>query len=57
MKPCKMLYDDGQWYEGTITGFEIEKDENVWKYIITFSDGESTFACKDDPVVEFPSIQ
>ena len=52
-----MLYDDGQWYEGTITGFEIEKDENVWKYIITFSDGESTFACKDDPVVEFPSIQ
>ena len=51
MKPCKLLYEDGQWYEGTITG--CEKDENVWKYKITFSDGESTYASRDDPEVEF----
>ena len=56
MKPCKVLYDDGQWYEGTITGCELDKDENVWKYQITFADGESTYASRDDPEVEFPSI-
>ena len=55
MKPCKVLYDDGQRCDGTITG--CEKDENVWKYKITFSDRKSTYASKDDPEVEFPSIQ
>ena len=53
MKTCHVLYDDDKWYEGTITG--CEKDENdTWKYKITFSDGEFTYACKGDPEVRFP---
>ena len=41
-------------HKGTITG--CEKDENdTWKYKITFSDGEFTYACKSDPEVRFPN--
>ena len=53
MKTCKVLYDDDKWYEGTITG--CEKYENVWKYKISVSDGEFTYATRDDPEVNFPS--
>ena len=41
-------------HKGTITG--CEKDENdTWKYKITFSDGEFTYACKGHPEVRFPN--
>ena len=53
MKTCKVLYDDDEWYEGTISG--CERDEHVWKYKITFPDGDSTYLSKDDPEVKFPS--
>ena len=49
MKTCKVLYDDDKWHEGTIT--ECEKCENVWKYKISFSDGDFTYATRDDPEV------
>ena len=52
MKTCKVLYDDGKWYEGTITGCELI--EGIWKYKITFSDGESTYASIDHPEVKYP---
>ena len=53
MKTCKVLYDDDQWYEGIITGCERDKN-NIWKYKISFSDGESTYASRDDSEVKFP---
>ena len=53
MKTCKVLYDDDQWYEGIITGCERDKN-NIWKYKISFSDGESTYASRDDSEVNFP---
>ena len=53
MMTCKVLYDDNQWYEGIITG--CERIENVRKYKISFSAGESMYASRDDPEVEFPS--
>ena len=32
----------------------IEQIEGIWKYKITFSDGDSTYADRDDPEVRFP---
>ena len=51
METCKVLYDDGKWYEGTITGCEMI--EGIWQYKITFSDGKSTYASIDDPEVKY----
>ena len=52
MKTCEVLYDDNKWYKGKIMG--IEQREGIWKYKITFSDGDSTYADRDDPEVRFP---
>ena len=50
---CKVLYDDGVWYDGTVCGFEYCETESVWKYKISFSDGETTLITLDDPEVKF----
>ena len=52
MKTCEVLYDDNKWYKGKIMG--IEQIEGIWKYKITFSDRDSTYADRDDPEVRFP---
>ena len=52
MKTCEVLYDDNKWYKGTIMG--LEQIDGIWNYKITFSDGDSTYAAKDDPEVHFP---
>ena len=48
-----MLYDDGVWYDGTVCGFEYCETETVYKYKISFSDGETTLITLDDPEVKF----
>ena len=40
MKTCEVLYDDDKWYKGTITS--------------CISDGDLTYAARDDPEVNFP---
>ena len=52
MKTCEVLYDDDKWYKGTITG--CEQIDGIWKYKIMFSDGDLTYAARDDPEVNFP---
>ena len=51
---CHVLYDGDKWYDGTITGAEFVKEHMQWMYKISFSDGETTLASRDDPEVRFP---
>ena len=48
-----MVYDDGVWYDGTVCGFEYCETGSVYKYKISFSDGEITLITLDDPEVKF----
>ena len=50
---CKVLYADGVWYDGTVCGFEYCETESVWKYKVSFSDGETTLITLDDHEVKF----
>ena len=49
---CKVLYDDGVWYDGTVCGFEYCETESIWKYKISFPDGETTLITLNDPEVK-----
>ena len=51
---CQVLYEDDVWYSGTVTGIEFCYEKKQWMNKISFSDGETTLAARDDPEVHFP---
>ena len=53
---CQVLYEDDVWYDGTVTGIEFCDEKKQWMYKISFSDGETALAARDDPEVCFPYV-
>ena len=53
---CHVLYEDDVWYDGTCTviGIDFCDEKKQWMYKISFSNGETTLAARDDPEVRFP---